>query len=147
MISEKGIIRQFKLVVYPVDFVVAIGDVKKELEEVYKPADEGYVGFGEPTEATPGKTFEAEEKDKKVPCSLIWIKDLESCRGSYLCHEVGHAALDIFGFIGAEVDTDNQEPFTYLLGNLYRLANGTLFELKDFIENNKKEQNGTSDNS
>lgn len=133
VLNQKGIIKQFNLVVYPVDFVIAIGDVKKELEEVYKPADEKYVGFGVPTEENPGKTFEAVEKDTGTPCSLIWIKDLDSCRGSYLCHEAGHSALDIFSFIGAEVDTTNQEPFCYLLGNLYRLISGACSEYKEYL--------------
>lgn len=137
VLNEKGIIKQFNLVVYPVDFVVAIGDVKKELEKVYKPADDKYVGFGIPTEENPGKTFEAVEIETNYSCSMIWIKDLESCRGSYICHEVGHSALDIFEYIGAEVDTTNQEPFTYLLGTLYRLANGAFNEYKDYIESKK----------
>ena len=137
ILNQKGIIRQFNLVVYPVDFVVAIGDVKAELEKNYRPADDKYVGFGCPTEENPGKTFEAIEKDTDVPCSLIWIKDLDSCRGSYLCHEVGHSALDIFAFIGAEVDVANQEPFCYLLGNLYRLINGAFNEYKEFLDKKK----------
>ena len=138
MLNKKGIIKQFSLVVYPVDFVVAIGDVKEDLEKLYKPADDKYVGFGNPTEEFPGKTFDAEERNSGTPCSLVWIKDLESCRGSYICHEVGHAALDIFAFIGAQVDTDNQEPYTYLLGNLFRLFNGCYYELKDFVEKKDK---------
>lgn len=134
VLTEKGIIKQFYLVVYPVDFVIAIGTVKKELEELYKPADEKYVGFGEPTEENPGRTFEAVEKSSGVPCSLIWIKDLDSCLGSYLCHEAGHAAMDIFSFIGAEPDVDNQEPFTYLLGTLFRFLSGACNEYKEFVE-------------
>jgi len=137
VLNQKGILKQFNLVIYPVDFVVAIGDVKKEVDELYKPADEQYVGFGVPTEENPGKTFEAIEKATETPCSLIWIKDLESCRGSYLCHEVGHSAMDIFGFIGAKVDIANQEPFCYLLGNLYRLINGAYNEYKDFLDKKK----------
>lgn len=137
MLSEKGIIRQFNLVIYPVDFVVAIGDVKEDLEKLYKPADDQYVGFGAPTEEHPGKTFEAVEIKTGIPCSLVWIKDLESCKGSYICHEVGHASLDIFAYIGAQVDNSNQEPYTYLLGNLYRLFNGSYYELKDFIDQKK----------
>ena len=134
VLTEKGIIKQFCLVVYPVDFVIVIGAVKKELEELYKPADEKYVGFGEPTEENPGRTFEAVEKSSGVPCSLIWIKDLDSCRGSYFCHEVGHAAMDIFGFIGAKPDVENQEPIAYLLGTLFRLLYGAYIEYKEFVE-------------
>ena len=138
VLNKNGIIKQFNLVVYPVDIVVAIGDVKKELEKDYKPADEQYVGFGAPSDEHPAKVFEAVQIKGDVPCSLIWIKDLDACKGSYMCHEVGHAALDIFGFIGAKVDIDNQEPFCYLLGNIFRLVNGTYNELKDFKSKKSK---------
>lgn len=140
MLSEKGIIKQFNLVIYPVDFVAAIGDVKEELEKIYKPTDDKYVGFGYPTEEYPCKTFEAIEKETGVPCSLIWVKDLESCRGSYFCHEVGHTAMDIFAFIGAEPDVSNQEPFCYLLGNLFRLLNGAFYEYKDYKPKKSKKK-------
>ena len=140
VLNEKGIIRQFNLVIYPVDFVVAIGDVKEELEKIYKPANDKYVGFGKPTEENPGKTFEAVEIKTGVPCSLIWFKDLDSCRGSYFCHEVGHSAMDIFAFIGAEPDVENQEPFTYLTGNLFRLLNGAFYELRDYKPNKSKKK-------
>ena len=140
VLNEKGIIKQFNLVVYPVDFVVAIGDVKEELEKIYKPADDKYVGFGNPSEEHPAKTFEAIEIETNVPCSLVWFKDLVSCRGSYFCHEVGHAAMDIFAFIGAEPDVENQEPFTYLLGNLFRLLNGAFYEYSDYKPKKSKKK-------
>ena len=138
LLNKKGIIKQFNLVVYPVDFVVAIGDVKQELEEMYRPCDEEYVGFGAPSEEYPGKTFEIVEKETNHPCSLIWMKDIEAAKGSYMCHEVGPVAMDIFAFIGAEPDVANQEPFCYLLGNLFRLINGALHEYKDFVESKPK---------
>jgi len=134
VLNEKGIIKQFDLIIYPVNVLVAIGDVKEALEKEYQPADEKYVGFGAPTDEHPAITFEAIQKEGDIPCSMIWIKDLNSCKGSYMCHEVGHAALDIFGFIGAKVDIENQEPFCYLLGNIYRLVNGAYYEYKDFLE-------------
>ena len=139
ILNEKGIIKEFDLVIYPVNFVVAIGNVKEELEKEYKPADENYVGFGRPTDENPCKTFEALQIKGDYPCSLIWVKDLDACRGSYFCHEVGHSAMDIFAFIGAEPDVKNQEPFAYLLGNLFRLLNGVFYEYKEYLEkkNNK----------
>jgi hypothetical protein len=139
ILNEKGIIKHFDLVIYPVDFVVAIGDVKEELEKDYKPSDEQYVGFGKPTEENPCRTFEATEKETNVQCSLIWIKDLESCKGSYFCHECSHAAMDIFSYIGAKPDVENQEPFAYLIGNLFRLLNGAFYELRDYKSGKKED--------
>ena len=138
VLNERGIIKQFDLVIYPVDVVVAIGDIKVELEKRYRPADDSYVGFGCPTEENPAKVFEAIQKGTDTPCSLIWIKDLDACRGSYICHETGHSSLDIFSFIGAKVELDNQEPFCYLLGNIFRLINGAFYEYKEFLEKKSK---------
>lgn len=47
---------------------------------------------------------------------LIRFENLDAVRCGILTHEAGHAALEIFRYIGAEVDVNNQEPFTYLLG-------------------------------
>lgn len=33
-----------------------------------------------------------------------------------IAHEAVHAALDIFDYIGASIEHDNQEPFAYLVG-------------------------------
>lgn len=33
-----------------------------------------------------------------------------------IAHESGHAALEVFRYVEAKVDFDNQEPFTYLIG-------------------------------
>lgn len=35
---------------------------------------------------------------------------------STIAHESSHAAMDIFSYIGATVDLDNQEPYSYLVG-------------------------------
>lgn len=47
---------------------------------------------------------------------LIRFENIDAIRCGDLTHEAGHVALDIFKYIGAVVDYDNQEPFTYLLG-------------------------------
>ena len=68
VLNEKGIIKQFDLIIYPVNVLVAIGDVKEALEKEYQPADEKYVGFGAPTDEHPAITFEAVQKEGDIPC-------------------------------------------------------------------------------
>ena len=133
ILNSKGIIRQFDLVIYPLDFVVVIGaKLKDEVEKEYKPAEPEYVGFNPPTYEHPAATFNVVQKSTYKPCVMIGVSSLEDCKGSFFCHEVTHAALELYKFIGAEVDVENQEPFAYLTGNLFRLLNGAFYELRDY---------------
>ena len=43
-------------------------------------------------------------------------------------HEAGHVVLDIYDFIGASVDINNQEPFTYELGYIAECIYKTLIK-------------------
>lgn len=43
-----------------------------------------------------------------------------------VAHEAGHVVLDIYDFIGASVDINNQEPFTYELGYIAECIYKTL---------------------
>ena len=133
VLNEKGIIKQFDLVIYPLDFVVVIGaDLVDEVDKEYKPFESKYSGFNPPCKETPAATFNVIQKVTEKPCIMVWFNSLEDCKGSHFCHEVIHSALEIFKFIGAEVDVDNQEPFAYLSGNLFRLLNGAFYEFRDY---------------
>lgn len=43
-----------------------------------------------------------------------------------VAHEAGHVVLDIYDFIGASVDINNQEPFTYEVGYIAECIYKTL---------------------
>lgn len=45
-----------------------------------------------------------------------------------VAHEAGHVVLDIYDFIGASVDINNQEPFTYELGYIAECIYKTLIK-------------------
>lgn len=127
---KKGILKRFSLVIYPVSFVVAIGDVEKEINEQFKPyGDDGYLVFSEGNYLA--FTYRVEDKETSEIYSMVWFKDASCFTASNVAHECVHSALDIYDYIGAEADTKNQEPFAYLVGNLARLASGTFKELKD----------------
>ena len=127
--NEKGIITQYNLVIYPIDFVVAIGEMEKEINELYQPYEKEYANAHIAPPSTTGCTYRVKEKLTGIPCVLIWIGKKEECTTSIVAHECGHSALEIWKYIGSEVSLDNQEPFCYLLGNLVRIAVGTLYEL------------------
>lgn len=129
ILNEKGNIKQFNLVIYPVDFVVVIGELEEEVNKLYKAYgdDEGKVWIAAPTKT--GATYRVVERETGVPCIMVWVKKKEEFTSSIVAHECGHAALELWLFIGSEVALDNQEPFCYLLGNLVRLAVGCFYEI------------------
>jgi hypothetical protein len=147
VLNKKGNIKQFNLVIYPVDFTVVIGDFEKEVNTLYKPYEEEYKDAHIASPKSEGATYRVRERKTDIPCVLIWIKKKEEFTSSIVAHECGHAALEIWQYIGSDVALDNQEPFCYLLGNLVRLAVGCFYEIpgieppkvsKDAFENPEK---------
>ena len=129
VLNKKGIIQQYGLVIYPVDFVVVIGDMEKEVNKLYEPyAEEFKNAHIAPPDKT-GATYRVKERSTGIPCILIWIGKKEEFTSSVVSHECGHATLEIWTYIGSEVSLVNQEPFCYLLGNLVRLATGCFYKI------------------
>ena len=140
VLNEKGILRQFSLVVYPIDLVVAIGDMEDEINKRYIPRDKLYDWLSPPPEEVAEAVYNVEEKETGLYCLMIWIPKIDDCKGSYFCHESGHLAIEIFKYIGAHIDYDDQEPFCYLLGTIFRLINGAFYELKDYKPKKSKKK-------
>ena len=140
VLNEKGILRQFSLVVYPIDLVVAIGDMEDEINKRYIPRDKQYDWLSPPPEEVAEAVYNVEEKETGLYCLMIWIPKIDDCKSSYFCHESGHLAIEIFKYIGAHIDYDDQEPFCYLLGTIFRLINGAFYELKDYKPKKSKKK-------
>ena len=140
VLNEKGILRQFSLVVYPIDLVVAIGDMEDEINKRYIPRDKQYDWLSSPPEEVAEAVYNVREKETGLYCLMIWIPKIDDCKGSYFCHESGHLAIEIFKYIGAHIDYDDQEPFCYLLGTIFRLINGAFYELKDYKPKKSKKK-------
>jgi len=134
VLTEKGILKDFEIVVYPVPIVVVIGDMAEEVNRMYNPLDEGDTSIDKPMGDCGATTYHVESKEHKQYCLLVWFPSLNECKGSFLCHESGHMALEIFRYIGAKMNYEDQEPFCYLLGTVFRLINGTFYEYKEFLE-------------
>lgn len=49
-----------------------------------------------------------------------WLGIFDDYYDGILVHEVTHAAMDIFHFVGAKVLHSNQEPFAYFVQNLFQ---------------------------
>lgn len=129
VLNEKGNLKQFNIVIYPVDFVVAIGELEDEVNKYYRPYEEEYADAHIAPPRTTGCTYRVKERETDIPCVLVWFRSIEEFTGSIVTHEVNHAALEIFQYIGAKVNFDDQEPFCYLSGNLARLAIGCFYEI------------------
>ena len=63
VLNEKGILRQFSLVVYPIDLVVAIGDMEDEINKRYIPRDKQYDWLSPPPEEVAEAVYNVEEKE------------------------------------------------------------------------------------
>ena len=138
MINEKGIIKQYDVVVYPFYFVVAIGDVEKEINARYRPREEEFNWIAMPCGDNAACTFNIKSKKDGAFAVLVWYRSMDDFKGSTLTHECDHAALEIFYLTGAKVDYGNQEPYCYLAGTLSRFACITYTEYKDYLAENKK---------
>lgn len=127
--KKQAALKQYNLVIYPIDFVVAIGDVEEEVNNTYKPYEEGYNHIAPPQDHSDAATYRVKNNDG-TPCIMCWFKDVENFTSSMVTHECDHAAMEIFLYIGSEVNLKDQEPFCYLAGNLARLAVGTFYDIE-----------------
>lgn len=134
ILNEKGIIKEFDLVIYPVNFTVVIGNMEDEVNNEYAPNEDGSNWINGPSPDCAGRTYLIHDSSTNQIGVLIWITSYEECKGSVFAHECSHAAMEIFNYIGASVDLENQEPFAYLLGSLFRLLNGAFYEYRDYLE-------------
>lgn len=62
------------------------------------------------------------DKPKPRGGVLIRFENRKELNAENICHEAGHAALEIFHYCGAGINYDNQEPFCYLMGWIARMC-------------------------
>ena len=137
VLNEKGILKESELVVYPINIVAVVGDMEKEVNDIYAPNTEDCNWIGIPPLSSGMRTYLVHRKDNCQMCILLWTPTFEGCSGHYICHDAGHAALEVFNYIHADVGYDDQEPFCYLLGAIYRLFIEAYRELKEFKSKTK----------
>lgn len=127
ILNEKGNIKQFNLVIYPVEYVVVIGELEEEVNKYYTPFEDDFNYIAAPKSTA--CTYRVKEKSTGINCIMVWFGKLDEFTSSIVTHEVCHAAMEIFTYIGTKPNPDDQEPYCYLAGNLARLAVGCFYEI------------------
>lgn len=136
ILNSKGILQEFDLVIYPVNLVVAIGDMEKEINANYKPWEEEYNYIG--SYNCPASTYRVRNKKTNDHACLIWFPHIEDVNAPYMAHESSHVAMEVFKYIGAKANLDDQEPFCYLLDAITRLLNKAFHTLQDHLTKTSK---------
>lgn len=122
-------IKEFDPLIYPRKLWISIDATQEELKEYFntdvEPLDDTNIAIAGSChkELADGKTFGG---------ILIQFQDVKNNPKGIITHESFHAACDIFDYIGAFVDSKNQEPFAYLAGWVSKCAELTI---EEFLKN------------
>lgn len=116
MTSKKTIIHEFDPCIYPRLLWVVKGG---ELEEIRKTLE--FAEFDEDTKKGGAVTVSAYDNENKRGGFLVWFpKASEISNLDWIAHECAHVALGIFDYIGSEVTANDSEPFSYLVGWVFK---------------------------
>lgn len=101
---------QFDPQIYPRKLWVAVGVPTSELNEKF--VDE----IKDMDDSNDAETLPIQQKEPLLGGVLVRFENLKSMRPDNIAHEATHAALEIFDYVDARIQYDNQEPFAYLVG-------------------------------
>ena len=110
-------IHEFDPVIYPRRIWITYDATAKELNEKFPEGDcSGKVFLDDDLKDSYGAEYSVGvvEPERKGGF-LLRFPNKETMTPCNITHECIHAATGIFKYIGASVDTDNDEPFTYLV--------------------------------
>ena len=103
-------IHEFDPLIYPRKIWVAVGVPTSVLNETLE-------GIGDMDESTDAMVVCTSRTKPDIKGGiLIRFDSAKSMTVSTITHESTHAAMCIFDYIGAKVDLNNQETFSYLCG-------------------------------
>lgn len=109
--DNKTRVHEFDCHVYPRKIWVSVAAPLKELNEFFEsPYDD--MDISEDATVTVNRRMNPEP----MGGVLIRFKNKGAMTVGTITHEAVHAALEVFDYVGASVDTKNQEPFAYLCG-------------------------------
>lgn len=100
---------EYNPVIYPRKLWVSVGASTKELNEVFEEVEDM-------EDSAIATVYSVCRTENKMGGMLIRFNNRMDMTPSVIAHESVHAAMGIYGYVGAEVDLDNQEPFAYLVG-------------------------------
>ena len=116
MSSKKTIIHEFDPCVYPRLLWVVKGGT---LEEIRKTLE--FAELSEEDKSGGAVTVSAYDNEKQRGGFLIWFPKASDIKhGDWIAHEASHVALGIFDYIGAEAKASDSEPFSYLVGWVFK---------------------------
>lgn len=104
-------IYEFDPVIYPRLVWVAINPTQKELDDFF----EGPIPPMATTSSAEVRHARRLKPDVKAGL-LVRFCNRKAVDLDTIVHESNHVAFEIFEYIGADVDTEHQEPFCYLSG-------------------------------
>lgn len=135
MVSKKTIIHEFDPCIYPRLLWVVKGG---ELDEIRKTLE--FAEFDEDIEKGGAVTVSAYDNENKRGGFLVWFpKASEMSNLDWIAHECAHVALGVFDYIGAEAKASDSEPFSYLVG--------WVFKCVDKVRKYKEVKDGTESES
>lgn len=141
MSSKKTIIHEFDPCIYPRLLWVVKGG---SLEEIRKTLE--FAELGEAEQSGGAVTLSAYDNEKQRGGFLVWFPKASDMRnGDWIAHESAHVALGIFDYIGSEVTANDSEPFSYLVGWVFKCVD----EVRKWKEvkhgGTESEQSGTQE--
>lgn len=101
---------QFDPQIYPRKLWVAVGVPTEELNEKF--VEE----IKDIDKSADAETWPVQQKEPLLGGVLVRFENLKSMLPDNIAHEATHAALEIFDYVDARIQYDNQEPFAYLVG-------------------------------
>lgn len=137
MSSNKTIIHEFDPCIYPRLLWVVKGGSLEEIRKTLK-----FPELSEEDKSGGAVTISAYDNENKRGGFLIWFPKASDIKhGDWIAHEASHVALGIFDYIGSEVTASASEPFSYLVGWVFKCVDEVrkYKEVKDGDRSNESE--------
>lgn len=116
MANNKTIIHEFDPCIYPRLLWVVKGGTLEDIRKTLEIPE-----LGEDDKNGGAVTVSAYDNENQRGGFLIWFpKASDIKRGDWMAHEASHVALGIFDYIDAEAKASDSEPFSYLVGWVFK---------------------------
>ena len=109
-------VHEFDPQIYPRKLWVVKGGDVDSLKDMFTQTDGKELDFKEVSQCLAITCNVMMKDERRLLGELIYFTSAKQMNAENISHESAHAAMDILGDIGAEVDIENQEPFAYLAG-------------------------------
>lgn len=116
MANNKTIIHEFDPCIYPRMLWVVKGGTLEDIRKTLEIPE-----LGEEDKNGGAVTVSAYDNENQRGGFLIWFPKASDIKhGDWMAHEASHVALGIFDYIGAEAKASDSEPFSYLVGWVFK---------------------------